>query len=94
MHIRGATFKVRWELERCDAPRHAVWRGKGPAGSHAQTEYRLTDVDGGTRFAYRNSFEPPLGPLGAAAGRALMGDVPEREARASLKALKALIEKE
>jgi uncharacterized protein YndB with AHSA1/START domain len=94
MTLRGATFKVKWQLDVCEAPTHAMWRGKGPAGSHAETEYRLTPVDGGTRFAYRNSFEAPLGPLGAAASKALVGGVPEREARASLKALKELVERE
>ena len=94
MALRGATFKVKWELVECDAPHHAMWKGKGPAGSHAETEYRFTGVDGRTRFAYRNAFEAPLGPLGAAASKALVGGVPEREARASLSALKQLIERE
>jgi uncharacterized protein YndB with AHSA1/START domain len=94
MALRGATFKVKWELVVCEAPTHAMWKGKGPARSHAETEYRLTAADGGTRFAYRNAFEAPLGPLGAAASKALVGGVPEREARASLKALKELVERE
>jgi hypothetical protein len=33
-----------------------VWKGKGPARSRAETEYRLEAVDGGTRFSYRNEF--------------------------------------
>ena len=91
--LRGVNFHVRWELEACEAPKHAVWKGKGPARSHAETEYRLTAVDGGTRFAYRNEFRAPLGPLGAVASRALVGGLPEREARESLRNLKSLVER-
>jgi carbon monoxide dehydrogenase subunit G len=92
--LRGANFHVRWELAGCDAPHHAEWRGKGPARSHAETDYRLTAIDGGsaTRFDYRNEFKAPLGPLGAVASRALVGGLPEREAKASLQRLKALVE--
>ena len=93
LHVRGVNFHVRWELEECEAPTHAVWRGRGPARSHAETEYRLTAVDGGTRFAYRNEFKAPLGPLGAAASRALVGGLPEREAHQSLRNLKSLVER-
>lgn len=90
--LRGVNFHVHWELAACDEPRHAVWKGRGPAHSHAETEYRLTPVDGGTRFAYRNEFKAPLGPLGAVASRALVGGLPEREARESLHNLKRLVE--
>jgi uncharacterized protein YndB with AHSA1/START domain len=93
MALRGATFKVRWTLAQCEAPKHAVWEGKGPARSRAETEYRLTPIEGGTRFAYRNEFKAPMGPLGAAASKALVGGLPEREARATLKQLKALLER-
>jgi uncharacterized protein YndB with AHSA1/START domain len=91
--LRGVNFHVHWELEDCDAPRHAVWKGRGPARSRAETEYRLTPVDGGTRFAYRNEFKAPLGPLGAVASRALVGGLPEREAKATLRNLKELVER-
>ena len=91
--LRGVNFHVHWELADCSEPTHAVWKGRGPARSHAETEYRLTAVDGGTRFAYRNEFKAPLGPLGAVASRALVGGLPEREARESLRNLKQLIEK-
>jgi uncharacterized protein YndB with AHSA1/START domain len=91
--LRGVNFHVHWELEDCEAPRHAVWKGRGPARSHAETEYRLTPVDGGTRFAYRNEFKAPLGPLGAMASRALVGGLPEREAKATLENLKDLVER-
>jgi len=91
--LRGVNFKVHWELVRCDAPNHAEWHGRGPARSHAETEYRLSpDGDGGTRFHYRNEFRAPLGPLGAVASRAIVGGLPQREAITSLQRLKALAE--
>lgn len=91
--LRGVNFKVRWELTTCEEGRHAEWKGRGPARSHAETEYRLTPVEGGTRFDYRNEFKAPLGPLGAMASRTLVGGVPAREANASLRKLKALAER-
>jgi hypothetical protein len=92
--LRGAPFRVHWVLSVCDAPVRAEWTGRGPARSRALTEYRLTPLDEGTRtrFDYRNEFHPPLGPLGAAAGRALVGHLPQREADASLARLKSLLE--
>ncbi len=92
--LRGVNFHVRWELVSCRDARHAEWHGKGPARSHAETEYRLTEIDGGTRFDYRNEFKAPLGPLGAVASRALVGGIPAREADASLRKLKALAEED
>lgn len=91
--LRGATFKVEWELTDCDRPHHARWTGRGPARSRAETEYRLQALDGGrTRFSYRNAFTAPFGPLGAVASRALVGGLPEVEARRSLVNLKELLE--
>ena len=91
--LRGATFKVDWHLAESDRPHHAVWKGKGPARSKAETEYRLSDNgNGGTRFDYRNAFKAPMGPMGALASRALVGGLPEREALASLQRLKRLLE--
>ena len=91
--LRGVNFKVHWELADCEKPTHAVWKGRGPARSHAETEYRLTANDrGGTHFGYRNEFRAPLGPLGAIASRAIVGGLPRREADASLQRLKALVE--
>jgi uncharacterized protein YndB with AHSA1/START domain len=92
LHLRGVNFKVHWELVECEADRHAEWHGRGPARSRAETEYRLTAVDGGTRFDYRNEFRAPLGALGAVASRAVVGGLPQREADASLRRLKALAE--
>jgi carbon monoxide dehydrogenase subunit G len=95
LHLRGVNFKVHWELVQCDHPVHAEWHGRGPARSHAETEYRLAaNDDGGTHFAYRNEFRAPLGPLGAIASRALVGGLPKREADASLRRLKALVERD
>jgi uncharacterized protein YndB with AHSA1/START domain len=90
--LRGVNFRVRWELDTCDTPTHAIWKGHGPARSRAETEYELHAHDGGTRFAYRNEFRAPLGPLGAFASRAIVGGLPQREADASLARLKALVE--
>lgn len=90
--IRGVSFHVKWELAKNERPRRAFWKGRGPARSKAETEYTLTAIEGGTRFEYRNEFKAPLGLLGAAASRALVGGVPEREANASLQKLKSLIE--
>ena len=93
LHLRGANFKVRWHLEAADPPHRAEWHGRGPARSHAETEYRLSDNGrGGTRFEYRNEFRAPLGPLGAVASRALVGGLPAREADATLARLKRVVE--
>ena len=90
--IHHVSFHVKWELVECDRPHGACWKGRGPARSRAETEYTLRAVDGGTRFGYRNEFRAPLGPLGAAASRALVGGVPEREANASLERLRRILE--
>jgi uncharacterized protein YndB with AHSA1/START domain len=91
--LRGVTFEVHWTLAEVDAPRRAVWEGKGPARSKARIAERLTDNgNGGTHFEYENEFHAPFGPLGAVATRALTGGVPQREADASLKKLKQILE--
>jgi uncharacterized protein YndB with AHSA1/START domain len=92
IHLRGVNFHVRWELTECDPPRRALWEGRGPARSKAHIEYLLHPENGSTRFQYHNEFKPPLGPLGAAASRALVGGISEREAQRSLERLKALLE--
>lgn len=93
LHLRGAHFKVRWTLTEVEEPERATWEGRGPAHSYARTSYRLTAADGGTRFDYENEFHAPGGPLGAAAARALVGGASEREAKATLKKLKRLLER-
>jgi uncharacterized protein YndB with AHSA1/START domain len=91
VHLRGVSLDIHWRLVECEEDRHAVWEGKGPARSHARTEYTLQAHEGGTRFDYRNEFRPPLGPVGALASRALVGGMPEREARRTLERLRALM---
>lgn len=92
MSIRGAHFTVHWQLMDSDPPHHAAWRGRGPARSTAEIDYALSEIDGGTRFDYRNMFKAPGGILGSVASRALVGGVPDREAHASLGRLKKLLE--
>jgi len=93
LHLRGVNFKVRWTVEKLEEPTLAVWEGRGPARSKAMTRYELEANGDGTRFHYLNEFATPLGPLGNAASRALVGGVSQREAQASLQRLKALVEK-
>jgi carbon monoxide dehydrogenase subunit G len=92
--LHRANFKVSWTLASVDAPHHAVWEGKGPAGSHARIEDRLAPLDGGawTRFDYLNEYEQPGGLLGRVASRVLVQGAAEREAGRSLQRLKALLE--
>lgn len=90
--LRGVPFTVNWKLTDLDAPRFARWEGRGPARSKAIIENRLEKRKGGTHYTYINDFQTPFGPLGAVAGKALMGGIPEREAAASLQRLKAMIE--
>ena len=91
--LRGANFKVNWELTECEDGRVAKWEGKGPVRSRARTEYHLTpDGNGGTNFHYVNEFKAPGGPLGKVASKALVGGLPQREAERSLAQLKSLLE--
>ncbi|MDX6699436.1 MAG: hypothetical protein QOE65_2833 [Solirubrobacteraceae bacterium] len=95
MCLRGVNFHVRWKVAEARDRELAVWEGRGPARSKAHTAYRLSaNGDGGTRFEYENEFKAPLGPLGAAASRALVGGLPEREAKATLGKLKRLVERD
>ncbi|MBW3652693.1 MAG: SRPBCC family protein [Actinobacteria bacterium] len=90
--LRGVHFKVHWTLEEVDAPRFARWEGRGPARSTAVTENRLTEREGRTHFDYRNEFRTPFGVLGAAASKVIVGGIPEKEANASLRRLKDVLE--
>jgi carbon monoxide dehydrogenase subunit G len=94
MALRGAPFKVTWTISELEAPVRAVWKGKGPAGSIAETIYELTETKAGTRFDYSNEFKPPGGLIGRVAAGALVGDLPRTEAEASLAKLKDLIQSE
>jgi hypothetical protein len=93
VHLRGVSLDVHWELVECAPNRHAVWEGRGPARSHARTEYVLIpEQDGATTcFRYHNEFHAPLGPIGAIASRALVGGMPEREAHRTLERLSELM---
>ena len=90
--LRGAPFKVRWRLATCEEPLVADWLGRGPAGSRAETSYRLEAIDGGTCFLYRNSFHVPFGVIGRVAQNAVAGDIPRTAALKSLQRLKDLCE--
>lgn len=91
--LAGAPFKVTWLCTRFEPPHLGEWRGDGPARSRAVTVNELSEREGGTHFSYTNEFKAPGGPLGAMAGRVLVGGLSEREARASLAQLKALLER-
>ena len=93
--LHHANFKVHWKLAELDAPLHAVWEGKGPAGSHARIVDKLAPLDGGerTRFDYLNEYHQPGGFLGRMAGRVLVGGLAEKEANRSLERLKAYLER-
>ncbi|MEA2313740.1 MAG: hypothetical protein QOI03_432 [Solirubrobacteraceae bacterium] len=93
IQMRGVSLDVHWELTACRPGELAAWRGRGPARSRAQTEYILRADDGGTNFDYRNEFNAPLGPFGALVSRALVGGIPEREARRTLDRLRSYLEK-
>jgi len=92
LHLRGVNLEVHWRLVDCSPGERAVWQGRGPARSRAQTEYLLNAVDGGTRFDSRNEFHAPLGLVGALVSRALIGGMPEREAKHTLERLRAHLE--
>jgi carbon monoxide dehydrogenase subunit G len=92
IHLRGVSMEIHWKLVHCEPQQRAIWEGRGPARSRAHTEYVLHSDGDGTKFDYRNEFHPPLGPLGALAGRALVGGIPEREARHSLDRLRECLE--
>lgn len=93
LNLRGAHLHVEWTVADLLAPHRCEWHGRGPAHSHATILYELVATPaGGTRFTYTNEFKPPGGPLGAVAGRVLVGGLSHREAQRSLERLKALLE--
>ena len=93
--LHHANFKVRWRLAELEAPFHAIWEGKGPAGSHARIVDKLAALDGGerTRFDYLNEYHQPGGSVGRMVGRVLVGGLAEKEASRSLERLKAFVER-
>jgi carbon monoxide dehydrogenase subunit G len=92
IHVRGVSIEVHWRLVDCRPNARAVWEGRGPARSHARTEYVLQAEGDGTLFDYRNEFSLPLGAVGAIVSRALVRGVPEREAKRTLERLRANLE--
>lgn len=92
VHLRGVSLDVHWKLVVCRPDELAVWEGRGPARSHARSEYILHVDREGTCFDYRNEFRAPLGPVGAIVSRALVGGIPEREAKRTLDRLRAQLE--
>ncbi len=95
LNLRGAHLHVAWTVVDVDPPRRAVWEGQGPAHSRASIVYELRpDGENGTLFDYTNEFKAPGGPLGAVAGRVLVGGLSQREAQRSLQRLKQLVESE
>ncbi len=93
LHVPGASFRVHWCAEQVRAPSLLRWEGRGPVRSRASITYRLSSsADGGTRFQYENEFKPPLGPLGALAGRVVVEGFSRREAERTLERLKQLLE--
>ncbi|HEX5852813.1 MAG TPA: SRPBCC family protein [Solirubrobacteraceae bacterium] len=93
IHLRGVSLEVHWKLIECRPHELAIWEGRGPARSHAHSEYVLKAEGDGTRFDYLNEFRPPLGPVGAIVSRALVGGMPEREAKRTLDRLRAHLER-
>jgi uncharacterized protein YndB with AHSA1/START domain len=93
IQMRGVSLEVHWNLVECRPYELAVWEGRGPARSHARSEYVLKADGDGTRFDYRNEFRAPLGPLGALVSRALVGGMPEREAKRTLDRLRSHMER-
>lgn len=95
LNLRGAPLHVVWTIVDMTPPRRAVWEGRGPAHSRASIIYELAaNGRGGTRFDYTNEFKAPGGPLGAVAGRVLVGGLSHREAQRSLTLLKQLLERD
>lgn len=92
LSLRGVPFRVAWTLVALEAPHFARWEGRGPARSTAVIEDHLSERDGSTHFVYTNSFRAPLGPLGSVASRTVVGGIPEKEAMASLRRLKQMLE--
>ncbi len=92
LHMRGVNIDVRWTLVECRPGELAEWEGQGPAHSRAHTRYRLNPEQGGTRFDYRNEFRAPFGAFGAIVSRALVGELPEREATRTLALLRDYVQ--
>jgi uncharacterized protein YndB with AHSA1/START domain len=91
LSLAGREFHVRWRVTELEAPRLAVWEGRGPARSKATVRYELSENGDGTRFLYCNDYALPGGPVGAAAGGAV-SVAAKRAMKTTLKRLKKLLE--
>ena len=91
LEVAGQEFSVDWTAEEVDAPSRMVWKGKGPAGTSAESTYSLSEADEGTKFTYSIEFDPPGGKLGDLAAKPVESQS-EEEAHASLKRLKRLVD--
>ena len=93
LHLAGTNFNVHWKVDQAEAPKRAVWEGRGPMRSKASVVYDLEPAgDGHTRFHYVNEFKSPGGPLGGLVDR-ITGGTAERAANKTLDNLKALLER-
>ena len=95
IHLRGV--QPRGSLDARRLQRRASWpygRDAGPPARARAPNTSCAAEDGGTRFDYRNEFRPPLGPVGALVSRALVGGMPEREAKRTLERLRSHLEQE
>jgi len=91
LEVAGQEFSVDWTAEEVDAPSRMVWKGKGPAGTSAESTYNLSEAEEGTKFTYSIEFDPPGGKLGDIAAKPVESQSQE-EANASLKRLKRLVD--
>ena len=87
IHLRGVGLEVHWKLIDCRPGELAIWGGTWARARRATPSTYCAQTDG-TRFDYRNEFHAPLGPIGAIASRALVGGMPEREAKRTLERLR------
>ncbi len=88
------TGRSRWRVASAEAPRHTVHEGEGIALARAlRLELTLTPEAAGTRYGHELSYEPTLGALGAAVGRAVR-PLLARDVRSTAQNLRALVERE
>ena len=92
LHLRGVPFKVQWTLEELDAPRYARWEGAGRPARRPSPRTVSASATGTRISTIATSFARPFGPLGAAASRVIVGGIPEKEANASLRRLREILE--
>ena len=93
LHLRGVPFKVQLDAR---GARRAALRALG--GQRARRARRPSpriasaSATGAPTSTTATSFARPFGPLGAAASRVIVGGIPEKEANASLRRLREILE--